>query len=87
MRAEDIPQIRSLDIFSSMSDESFDDLVHAAYLQTFPGQLELIREGDPADFLYIVVEGCVELFGKANGRESTMAMVTPPFGTSYWPQY
>ena len=81
MRTDDIPQIRSLEIFSSMSDESFSNMIHPAYLQTFPGQLELIREGDPADFLYIVLEGCVELYGEANGRQSTMAMVTPPFGT------
>ena len=77
MRAEDLPEIRSLDLFASMADESFDELIKAAYLQNFPGQLELIKEGDPADFLYIVVEGCVELFAQSNGRESSMAMIRP----------
>lgn len=77
MRASDIPEIRSLDLFASMSDKNFDNLIHAAYLQTFPGQVELIREGDPADFLHIVIEGRVELFGQSNGRESSLAMVNP----------
>ena len=77
MRASDIPEIRELNLFASMSDHNFDNLIRAAYLQTFPAQVELIREGDPADFLYIVIEGCVELFGKSNGRESTMAMIKP----------
>ena len=51
--------------------------MQAAYLQVFPAQLELITEGDPADFLYVVIEGCVELFARSNGRESTMGMVRP----------
>lgn len=77
MRASDLPAVRSLNLFESMSDSAFDSLVQAAYLQTFPARLELIREGDPADFLYVVTEGCVELFASANGRESSMAMVHP----------
>ena len=77
MRASDLPDIRSLELFASMADDSFDNLIRAAYLQNFPGQLELIREGDPADFLYIVIDGSVELFGKSNGRESSLAIVRP----------
>jgi len=60
-----------------MSEESFESLMQAAYLQNFPAHLDLISEGDPADFLYIVIEGCVELFARSNGREATMAMVQP----------
>ena len=77
MRPSDLPQVRSLELFESMSDSNFDLLMQAAYLQTFPAQLELITEGDPADFLYIVIEGCVELFARSNGRETTMGMVHP----------
>ncbi|MEX3009730.1 cyclic nucleotide-binding domain-containing protein [Hoeflea sp. TYP-13] len=77
MRPSDMPQVRSLELFESMSDSNFDTLMQAAYLQTFPAQLELITEGDPADFLYIVIEGCVELIARTNGRESTMGMVRP----------
>jgi CRP/FNR family transcriptional activator FtrB len=77
VRASDIPDIRALPLFSGMSDVSFDSLIQAAYLQTFPAQLELIREGEPADFLYVVTEGCVELLARSNGRETTMSMVRP----------
>lgn len=77
MRSSDLPQVRSLELFESMSDSNFETLMQAAYLQTFPSQLELIAEGDPADFLYVVIEGCVELFARTNGRESTMGMVRP----------
>ncbi|WP_193187483.1 cyclic nucleotide-binding domain-containing protein [Nisaea sediminum] len=77
MRSSDLPQVRELGLFESMSAESFESLMRAAYLQTFPAQLELITEGDPADFLYVVIEGSVELFAKSNGREATMSIVRP----------
>lgn len=60
-----------------MSESNFAALTQTAYLQNFPAQLELIAEGDPADFLYVVIEGCVELYARSNGRESTMGMVRP----------
>ena len=77
VRTTDLPQVRSLELFESMSESNFETLMQAAYLQTFPTQLDLITEGDPADFLYVVIEGCVELFARSNGRECTMGMVSP----------
>ena len=77
MRPSDLPQARSLQLFESMSDSNFEALMQAAYLQSFPAQLELVAEGDPADFLYVVIEGCVELYARSNGREAAMAMVHP----------
>lgn len=77
MRPDDLPRIRELPLFSSMSEENFLALTKAAYLQHFPPQVELIHEGDPADFLYVVVEGAVELFARANGRESSMSIIRP----------
>lgn len=77
MRPDDLPQIRELPLFNTMREENFVSLTRAAYLQNFPPQVDLIHEGDPADFLYIVVEGAVELFARSNGREASMAIVRP----------
>lgn len=77
MRASDLPQVRALRLFNSMEDKHFDALMEVSYLQTFPPQLDLITEGDLADFLYIVVEGSVELYARSNGRESAMGLVRP----------
>jgi CRP/FNR family transcriptional activator FtrB len=60
-----------------MGAENFADLMQLAYFQHFPPQVQLITEGDPADFLYVVTEGCVELFAGANDRETTMGLVRP----------
>lgn len=77
MRPDDLPRIRELSLFSSMSEENLHEITTAAYLQHFPPQVDLIVEGDSADFLHVVIEGTVELFAKSNGREATMAIVRP----------
>lgn len=77
VRAEDLPDVRALDLFADMEEANFDELMQAAYLQRFPPQVQLIREGDPADFLHVVVEGTVELYAGANNRETTTAVIEP----------
>jgi CRP/FNR family transcriptional activator FtrB len=77
VQSVDIDQIRTLPLFATMAPDNFDSLMKVAYLQRFPAQIELINEGDFADFLYVVLEGRVELYSTGNDRETTMAMITP----------
>ena len=77
MREPEKPEIRKLPLFRDMATANFEALMQVAYAQTFPPQLEMIRQGEPADFLHIVVEGAVELFAGWKGRETTMAVVRP----------
>jgi CRP/FNR family transcriptional activator FtrB len=77
MRDSKFDEIRTLDLFSQMDEANFDQLIRGAYVQNFPPMVDLIQEGDFADFLYIVVEGCVELYSTWNGRETTMASLRP----------
>lgn len=60
-----------------MEDEHFVNLMRAAYVQNFPPQIELITEGDPSDFLHILLSGTVELFSTWKDRETCMATVYP----------
>lgn len=77
MRPEDIPAIRDLALFRDMEEENFQNLVKAAYVQTFPPQVDLTTAGDHSDFLHIVFSGSVELYANWNGRETSMATVRP----------
>ncbi|SMF02023.1 CRP/FNR family transcriptional regulator, transcriptional activator FtrB [Tistlia consotensis] len=77
MRNEDLKRIRDLDLFANMRPENFEALTQAAFLQRFPEQVTLIREGDPADFLHVVTAGAVELYASAGGRETTLELVRP----------
>jgi CRP/FNR family transcriptional activator FtrB len=69
--------IRQLDLFARMADEHFTALMRGAYVQNFPAQIELITEGDPSDFLHVVLSGSVDLFSEWNGRDTSMATVRP----------
>jgi CRP/FNR family transcriptional activator FtrB len=69
--------VRELDLFAEMEEANFDELMQAAFLQRFPPQVQLITEGEPADFLYIMVEGSVELFAANGGRETSVEIVRP----------
>lgn len=77
MRPQELPEIRHLPLFRDMLQTNFDTLMQGAYAQSFPAGLELMRQGDPADFLHVVMEGQVELFAHWGGRECTMAVVRP----------
>lgn len=71
------PELRDLCLFADIADEHFATLMRGAYVQNFPPQIELITEGDPSDFLHVILSGTVELFATWNGRETTMATVRP----------
>lgn len=77
MRTKDSEIVRALPLFSEIAAENFDYLMKAAYLQRFPAMVQLITAGDPPDFLYIVVEGRVELFATTFEREATMGILMP----------
>ena len=77
MRPGDLPEIRHLPLFRDMLQANFEQLMQGAYAQTFPAGVDLVHQGDPADFLHVVVEGAVELFAEWGGQSSTMAVVQP----------
>lgn len=77
MRDEDKQIVRDLSLFRDMDAARFDSLLNAAFLQRFPERVVLINEGEPSDFLHIVIDGVVELFATLDGRESTMTVLTP----------
>lgn len=77
MRSEEVAFIRGMSFFSGMSGEHFDALLQDSCLKQFPPRVQLITEGDPADFLHIVLAGTIELFASLNGRDTTMLVVRP----------
>jgi CRP/FNR family transcriptional regulator, transcriptional activator FtrB len=75
MRSADLEHIRRLPLFADITPAHFDELVAGAFLQRFPPRMELIREGDLPDFLHIVVEGLVEVYGTLEGDETALAIL------------
>ncbi len=77
MRADEIEQMRGLRIFTGVEPQRVDAMLHASFLQRFPAGVELVREGEPADFLHVVVDGKVEVFSDYRDRESTVSVLGP----------
>ncbi len=77
MRPGDRQDIRQLELFRDMEESNFDRLMRGAYVHNFPPQVQLLTQGDPSDFLHVVVEGSVELFANWDKRETTMSVARP----------
>lgn len=79
MREDEIEQMRELALFAGVAPASVDAMLRGAFLQRFPLGVELVREGEPADFLHVVVDGKVELFSTYQDRETTVSVVGPGY--------
>jgi CRP/FNR family transcriptional activator FtrB len=77
MRQTEWKLVRALPLFRNVKAAYFKKLMSAAFLQRFPYGVTLIREGEMPDFLHIVVEGSVEMYGTDNGRETTIDILQP----------
>lgn len=77
MHDDEKSRLRRLPLFREMATPTFERLMGIAYSQTFPPRLELIRQGEYADFLHVIIDGSVELHASWNGRETVMGVVQP----------
>ncbi|MGL4240387.1 MAG: cyclic nucleotide-binding domain-containing protein [Beijerinckiaceae bacterium] len=77
MRQQDIEEMRHLPLFEGIDPARVTAMLKASFLQRFPPHVELAREGDPADFMHVVVEGQVEVFSAYRQRETTVSVVGP----------
>jgi CRP/FNR family transcriptional activator FtrB len=77
MRTEELEEMRQLPIFNEVSSAHRDAMLRVSYLQRFPAHVELVREGEPADFLHVLVDGQIEVFSAYRSRETTVAVLGP----------
>lgn len=77
MRTEDVEQMKSLKLFAGVDPRRVDDMLKNSFLQRFPAGVDLVREGDPADFLHVIVDGSIEVFSAYRDRETTVAVLGP----------
>jgi len=77
LRPHELAQLKALPLFSEMKEGSLASLLDAALLQQFPTGVILLREGDHADFLHVLVEGLVEIFTEQNGGEWGISLIEP----------
>lgn len=69
MRLEDADILRQIAMFHDVSGHDLETLLQPAFLQRFPPQVLLMRQGDAADFLHIVMDGLLDCFVHHAGRD------------------
>lgn len=77
MRPEDLQKLKSLNIFRGVKERTFERAIAPSFLQSFPAGTKLLEENRPADFLYIVLEGLVEMSSSATGDETVIEILGP----------
>jgi len=77
MRTGEIEEMGHLSLFAGVDVAHTETLLRTSFLQRFPAYVELAREGEPADFLHVVVEGQVEVFSAYRDRETTVSVLGP----------
>lgn len=77
MRTDDLDEMKRLPLFSGVNPALVEGMLKSAYLQRFPAHVELAREGDPADFLHVIVDGHIEVYSAYRERETTVAVLGP----------
>ena len=78
MQPEDQERVRAVAIFSGLSEATLTTLTKGAFLQRFPSQTMLFRQGDLADFLYVLLEGSVQFTGTAPDARETVVEILKP---------
>lgn len=73
----DLERVRELPLFSGCSEETFRRVTAGAFLQRFPAGTTLLLEGDRVDFLYVLLDGTVELEGTWKDKETILAVLRP----------
>ncbi|NJM54979.1 MAG: helix-turn-helix domain-containing protein [Verrucomicrobiae bacterium] len=75
MRRDDEDEVRRLPLLANLGEPQLIILLKSAFLQRFPAHVDLVRENEPADFLYVAVDGLIELFAACRDRETTVAVL------------
>lgn len=77
IRVADLERVRQLPLFRDSTPEAVLAVTANGFLQKFPAGTTLLTEGDPVDFLYVLLDGGVELEGTWNDKETVLAVLRP----------
>ena len=71
-------ELRSLDLFGGLTDQQLSELVAGSSEVGLRPGLELFREGEHADFWWVLLDGVVDLIRRVGGEETVVARMDVP---------
>ncbi|OIS95010.1 cyclic nucleotide-binding domain-containing protein [Brucella cytisi] len=75
MRKEDIDALKNLPLFMDMEDATFERIMRPSFMQSFPPRTTLIKEDEPADFLFAILDGLVLMSAKSDDGETALEIL------------
>jgi signal transduction histidine kinase len=73
-----VDELRSLSIFRGLTDEQLGELIEGGTeVRVEPG-VELFREGEPADFWWVLLEGAIDLVRRVGREDAVVARMEVP---------
>lgn len=70
--------VRALPIFSSLPADVMDKLLALTSIEQLPAKTVLIEEGEPQEWLFILIEGPLQLFTRGRAHEATLTILQAP---------
>jgi len=77
MRSDDVEKLKHLNILEGVKQSTFEKIIVPSFLQSFPAGTVLLEENSPADFLYITLEGLVEMSASSMKNETVIEILGP----------
>lgn len=77
MNLEDIAAIKQLELFTNVKEEIFQSLIKNGFFKNFPEGAILINQDQCADFLYILIEGSIEIFSYTQDKHTILDFIEP----------
>jgi len=70
--------IRALPVFSSLPASTMDKLLAEISSEQIPAGIVLIHEGKSQEWMFILIEGLLQVFTKSGAHETTLAILPAP---------
>jgi signal transduction histidine kinase len=71
-------ELRGCFLFESLTDEQLDWLVGHGLVETVDAGLDVYRQGDPAEYFYVLLEGEIQLVKRVDGAEVVLTTGRQP---------
>ena len=69
--------LSSLPLFEKLTADSLQRLWRSAHIWTAPAKALLLREGETADMLFVLLDGLVQVEARSSGRDATILVLRP----------
>ena len=73
-----VDELRSLSLFAGLDDDQLADLIEGGEVVRIEPTVELFREGEPADFWWVLLDGAIDLVRHIDREDTVVARMDAP---------